>query len=330
MTTANTPSTKPTKQPAHGWLVLDKPGGITSMQAITAIKRTLPRQKIGHAGTLDPLATGILPIALGEATKTIAYIQHASKEYDFTMTWGEARDTDDAEGKCIATSPIRPSREAIAAILPQFRGAIWQTPPVYSAIKQNGKRAYALARKGTPPRLAPRQVTIHALTMTDHQADTTRFSATTGKGVYIRALVRDIAKACGGVGYISLLRRTRVGGFGLDQAVSLNAIARLNHTPGKKPLDKHASGMLLHPCLLPLESALVNLPAVTLAADEVQQLRYGQAISMDGKSQATPAGVHACIVGMYDGCAVALMRLCPNTHTAQPVRVFHAHATLPH
>ncbi|MCG8621679.1 MAG: tRNA pseudouridine(55) synthase TruB [Proteobacteria bacterium] len=324
------------KHAIHGWLVLDKPRNMTSTQAVAKIRHHLRPQKIGHAGTLDPLATGILPIALGEATKTIPYTMRAKKEYDFTMAWGEARDTDDGEGKCIATSSIRPSRDAITASLAKFTGRIWQTPPVYSAIKQDGKRAYALARAGKPPQLSPRQVTIHALTLTAHNPsdETTRLCATTGKGVYIRALGRDIARACGSEAYISGLRRLRVGGFDSTHAIAFNTIEKL----GEKLVDKTDAHALLHPYLLPLESALADMPQMALRECEVTQLRHGQAISMDGKPQLVmkPEGTiydessdsseHSeCIVGMYEGHAVALMRAQPHAHIAKPVRVFNPH-----
>src|SRR3954469_11139562 len=183
--------------PVHGWVILDKPAGMTSTQAVAAVRRIFNAHKAGHAGTLDPLATGILAIALGEATKTVPYVQDAEKEYRFTATWGEARDSDDSEGKVTGTSPVRPTREAIEAILPRFTGTLTQVPPAYSAIKVDGERAYDLARDGEEVVLEARQVEVFEARLLGVTEDTAEFEILCGKGTYVRSWVRDIALALG-------------------------------------------------------------------------------------------------------------------------------------
>jgi tRNA pseudouridine55 synthase len=255
------------KIPVHGWLVLDKPIGLTSTQALGKARRLLGGKKVGHGGTLDPLATGILPLAFGEATKLIPYVMDGDKEYEFTVRWGEARNTDDAEGEVTAQSPTRPAREDIVAALPRFIGNIEQTPPVFSAIKLQGERAYDLARAGKPPELAPRAVTIHAfelLGMPD--ADRARFRAACGKGMYVRALARDLALSLGTYGHVEALRRTRVGPFELQGAASFEALEQLAN-------DGKAES-----ALLPLTAALGKMPTLALTATEAHRLRAGQSV----------------------------------------------------
>ena len=205
----------------NGWLVLDKPLGLSSAQGVAAVKRLLrthglPVPKIGHGGTLDPLATGVLPIALGEATKLAGRMLDATKGYSFTVAWGTSTATDDREGAVIASSEVRPDEPAIRATLPAFTGPIVQTPPAYSALKVDGERAYKRARAGEVIELAPRHLTIHALDLIDHDADAATFAVTCSKGTYVRSLARDIALALGTVGHVSMLRRTRAGPFTLD------------------------------------------------------------------------------------------------------------------
>jgi len=197
--------------PVHGWVILDKPSGVTSTQAVATVRRIFNAQKAGHAGTLDPLATGILAIALGEATKTVPYVQDAAKIYRFTATWGEARDTDDAEGKVTGTSEVRPDKSSIEAILPRFTGPLTQTPPAYSAIKVAGERAYDLARQGEEVTLEPRQVQVYEARLVEAKTDQAVFEILCGKGTYVRSWVRDVALALGTLGYVSQLRRTRIG-----------------------------------------------------------------------------------------------------------------------
>jgi tRNA pseudouridine55 synthase len=259
---------KPSGAPIHGWLVLDKPLGMSSSQGVAAVRRLLGAAKAGHGGTLDPLATGILPIALGEATKTVAWAMAGRKTYRFALRWGEARDTDDAEGKTVATSAARPDRAAIAAALPSFLGTHWQRPPAYCALKVAGERAYDLARGGETVELAPRPVEIDALRLLDlPDADHAEFEALVGKGTYIRALARDLGETLGTHAHVTALRRLAVGPFGLDRAISLENLAALGHSAAA---SSH---------LLPVETALDDIPALALTEDEARRLRCGQAVT---------------------------------------------------
>ena len=258
----------------HGWLVLDKPLGMSSSRAVSAAQRVFDARKAGHGGTLDPLATGILPIAFGEATKTVAWAMAGRKTYRFRIRWGEARDTDDGEGAVIGESAVRPTAEAIAAVLPRFTGAIQQVPPAFSALKLAGQRAYDLARAGAAVRLESRTIEIAALRyLGASDADHADFEAETGKGAYIRALGRDIALALGTVGHIALLRRTRVGPFGEAQAISLDNLIALGHSPA-------AFGHLL-----PIETALDDIPALALTEAEASRLRHGEAVPLAADDQ---------------------------------------------
>ncbi len=253
-----------------GWLILDKPAGITSTQAVNKVKRALDAQKAGHGGTLDPLATGILPIALGAATKTVPYVMDGTKRYHFTIRFGEARDTDDAEGAVTAISDVRPSDEQINAALPALTGAIMQIPPAFSAIKVEGERAYDLARAGAPPELSARPAQVDRFALIGRpDADTAEFEVESGKGVYMRSLARDLARACGTVGHIIVLRRLRVGPFDMNMAVTLD-----------KLLDPAYPPSLLAEFVRPLETALDDIPALALTAVEIQAFSNGQAISL--------------------------------------------------
>ncbi len=253
-----------------GWLILDKPQGITSTQAVNKVKRALDAQKAGHGGTLDPLATGILPIALGAATKTVPYVMDGTKRYHFTLSFGEARDTDDAEGAIIATSPNRPSNAEIEAVLPRFRGLIMQKPPSFSAIKVDGERAYDLARAGAPPELPPRPAQVDSFELIGRpDDDTAEFEVTSGKGVYMRALARDVALACNTVGHITVLRRLRVGPFLESMAIPLDRLLDPAHTPPA-----------LAEFVLPVETALDDIPALAATGAEFHALSQGQAINL--------------------------------------------------
>ena len=256
----------------HGWIVLDKPVGLGSTQAVSAVKRALreagePKTKVGHGGTLDPLASGVLPIALGEATKVAGRMLDASKAYDFTIRFGEETDTLDAEGQPIATSAVRPTRDDVEAILPRFTGVIEQVPPAYSALKIDGKPAYARARGGEEVVLKVRNVTIEELRLLECTPDAITLSATVSKGTYIRSLARDIAQALGTVGHVSYLRRTRAGPFGLESAISLDFLAELG-----KARD-------LTRAVLPLEAALDDIPALPVTPGQAQLLRHGQRLA---------------------------------------------------
>jgi len=253
-----------------GWLILDKPAGITSTQALNKVKRALDAQKAGHGGTLDPLATGLLPIALGAATKTVPYVMDGTKLYHFTIRFGESRDTDDAEGAVTATTTTRPTDAQIHAALPAFRGTIMQIPPAFSAIKVDGERAYDLARAGAPPELAPRPAQVDKFDLIGRpDENTAQFEVASGKGVYMRALARDLAIACGTLGHITVLRRLRVGPFTENMAVSMDTILDPSHTPQN-----------LAELVRPIETALDDIPALALTATEAHALSQGQAISL--------------------------------------------------
>lgn len=256
-------------RPVHGWIAVDKPGGLTAAKVVARIKRALDAQKVGHGGTLDPLATGILPIALGEATKTVSYAMDATKIYTFEVTWGAATDTDDSDGRVIRTSPHRPAAADVAALLPRFTGAISQVPPDYSAVKVEGRRAYDLARRQETLVLAPRTVEVRRFALTaapdpDHAA----FEVECGKGTYIRALVRDLALALGTEGHISALRRTRCGPFAEDEAISLEKLEALGH---KAAASEY---------LLPVKTVLDGIPALALTDEEARRMSLGQAIAL--------------------------------------------------
>jgi tRNA pseudouridine55 synthase len=253
--------------PVHGWVVIDKPVGVTSTQAVAIVKHVFEAQKAGHAGTLDPMATGVLAVALGEATKTVPYAMEAEKTYRFTASWGEARSTDDAEGKIIATSDQRPTRAEIEAALPAFTGALSQTPPVYSAVKVEGERAYDLARDGETVVLEPRLVLVRQarlLAMPD--PDHAEFEIHCGKGTYVRAWVRDLAMALGTYGYVSELRRSRVGAFRVEDATPLETLKGFMHSPAA---FEH---------LRPLSTALDGIPALAVTGPDAVRLRSGNPI----------------------------------------------------
>ncbi|MDB2682624.1 tRNA pseudouridine(55) synthase TruB [Alphaproteobacteria bacterium] len=257
--------------PVHGWINLDKPIGLTSTQAVGKVRRFLNAQKVGHAGTLDPLATGVLPIALGEATKTIPYIQDAFKTYEFTVSWGEQRDTDDSEGEIVATSDSRPTQEAIEDALPCYIGEIEQTPPRFSAIKINGQRAYDLARDGEEFEIKSRIVFVESLELLKVGADSADFVMTCGKGTYVRSLGRDLALKLGTYGYISALRRSGVGSFTTQSAISLDKLEEMGNIAARNQ------------ALLPLEVALDDIPALPLKGDEAARLKNGQVLKFTSR-----------------------------------------------
>ena len=254
--------------PIHGWLIVDKPAGVTSAGVVGKVRRLTGAAKVGHAGTLDPLATGVLPLAFGEATKTVAYAMDRTKVYRFTARWGEARSTDDSEGAVTETSDIRPTRDEIEAALPSFIGVLEQVPPAYSAVKVEGQRAYALARADKPVKLEPRRIRIDEFRLLGiPDADHAEFEVISGKGAYMRSLARDIALALGTVGHIAALRRIAVGPFREDAAISLDKLAALGHSA---PLSE---------LLLPVETALDDIPALALTEAEGQSLRHGQSVA---------------------------------------------------
>ena len=289
-------------QALSGWVILDKPLGLGSTTAVSAVKRILrqagePKTRVGHGGTLDPLASGVLPIALGEATKLAGRMLDATKAYDFTITFGEATDTLDREGKIVATSDIRPTLARIESILPHFTGEIEQVPPAFSALKIDGKAAYARARAGEVVEMKPRSVTIHELRVVETGEDHATLSATVSKGTYIRSLARDIAHALGTVGHVSYLRRTRAGPFGLESAISLDF------------LEEAAKARALTRTVLPLSAALDDIPALPVTPDQAQLLRHGQRLTgfpaKPGLSLATLEGTPVALVeASVDGLRV--------------------------
>ena len=270
----------------HGWLVIDKPQGITSARAVALVRRATG-VKVGHAGTLDPLATGVLPLALGEATKTVQFAAAGRKRYRFRIRWGIARDTDDCEGAITAESPVRPDAAAIAAALPRFIGSIRQRPPAFSAIKIAGRRAYALARAGRPAEMAPRPVQIAELNLISVvDPDHADFAAAVGEGTYIRALARDLAEALGTRGHIAELRRLAVGRFTEAQAISLDSAVSLGHS------------LAAFGHLLPIETVLDDIPALALTATEAARLRHGQRVTPQDR------GERARLARIEDGAIV--------------------------
>jgi tRNA pseudouridine55 synthase len=265
------------KQDVHGWVIVDKPVGMTSTYAVGIVKRLFCAKRAGHAGTLDPLASGCLPIALGEATKTVPFVMEGKKSYRFTVRWGEARDTDDAEGRVIETSVARPDAAAIAAILSRFIGTIAQVPPRFSAVKIEGERAYDLARDGEAVDLAARPVTIHRLDLVETpDADHAVFEAECGKGAYVRGLARDMGRALGCFGHVAALRRTSVGPFGEPAMISLEALEALWHRAA-------AGEASLADALEPVETALDDIPALAVSRADAARLQRGQAVLLRGR-----------------------------------------------
>jgi len=296
----------------HGWLVIDKPEGITSARAVALIRRATGA-KTGHAGTLDPLATGILPLALGEATKTVRFAAAGHKRYRFRIRWGVARETDDREGAITAESSVRPDIAAIEAALPRFTGVLQQRPPAYSAIKIAGRRAYALARAGRPPDLPPRRIEIAELCLSGMpDPDHADFAAVVGEGTYIRSLARDLAEALGTLGHVVELRRLAVGRFTETQAISLDSAVALGHSLA-------ASGHLL-----PIETVLDDIPALALTATEGARLRQGQRVTpQDERERERLARIDdGVIVGArVDRLLIALARI-EDGHL-RPVRIIN-------
>ena len=288
--------------PLNGWIILDKPVGIGSTKAVGAVKRALreagePKTRVGHGGTLDPLASGVLPIALGEATKLAGRMLDATKAYDFTIRFGEETDTLDLEGKVVATSGVVPSRADVEAILPRFTGAIRQTPPAFSAMKIDGKRAYELARAGQEVAMKERDVTIHALSLVDVGDRVATLSATVSKGTYIRSLARDIARALNSVGHVTMLRRTKAGPFTLERAISLDFLADA------------AKARQLTRTVLPLQAGLDDIPGLPVTPEQAQLLRHGQQLfgipAVPGLHLATMGSTPVALVEVSDdGCKV--------------------------
>ena len=300
-------------QQVHGWLNLDKPLGLSSSQAVSRVQRAFNAKKAGHGGTLDPLATGILPIAFGEATKTAAYAMDGAKTYCFGVRWGEARSTDDREGEIIETHDHRPAVQQIESSLAAFVGTIEQIPPRYSAIKIDGRRAYDLARRDEAVELKSRRVEVRELRLVDlPDADHAVLSVICGKGTYVRALARDLAHHLDTVGHVDWLRRTAVGPFTEADAISLDKIEALGHIPPDSNL------------LMPIETVLDDIPALALTVQEAQRLKHGQSVSVLPVAHRSPfkeieQGGTVC--AMSDGRLVALARIADGG--IHPVRVMN-------
>ena len=296
-----------------GWICLDKPYDFGSTQAVGKVRWLFKAQKAGHAGTLDPLATGVLPIALGEATKTVPFMMDADKAYRFTLEWGRSTTTLDREGETTATSDVRPTREQVEAALPAFVGEIQQVPPDYSAVKVDGERAYDLARAGTAMALKPRTVTIHSARVSAvPDADHIEIEVECGKGTYVRAIVRDLAERLGACAHVSQLRRTRVGPFGEDRAITLENLENLSHKAA------------LPEVLLPVETALDDIPALAVTAEDAFRLAQGRPIVLVPRQvetlKARLTGGSRLVSAMDGNRLVALAEM--RAGRLNPVRVF--------
>ena len=304
--------------PVHGWVILDKPEELSSSRAVGIVRRVFNAAKAGHGGTLDPLATGILPIALGEATKTVSFAMHGAKSYEFTLQFGSQTSTDDREGEVIATSDNRPERAAIEAALPGFTGEIDQRPPIFSAIKVDGRRAYDIARNAVAdgpdslPKLESRPVVVDRLELRDADAGSATFFVACGKGTYIRSLARDLAVALGTVGHVSRLRRLSVGPFDESDAISLAFLEKL----------EHSAAAFEH--LKPVTSALDDIPALPVSAGEAAKLRHGQTLpALSPATQARFAEVVAAGTGVAIAGSVPVALVSVKAGQLHPLRVFN-------
>ena len=307
------------KNDISGWVNLNKPAGMTSNDALMKLKRALNFPKIGHAGTLDPLASGVLPVALGEATKLVSYMMEDDKVYLFTVTWGEQRTTDDMEGEVMVTSDVRPTEEQIRATLPAFTGRIMQKPPTFSAIKIDGQRAYDLARAGKEFEIEARPIDVYELDLVSFDEATATFRAVCGKGTYVRSLARDIARKMGTYGYVSTLIREAVGPFSLETAISLDIAAQND--------DNSA----LESAVLPVETVLDDIPVLSVNDQEAVRLKNGQKLTFIARPQMQrllDAGLQVgqgtepgLAIAMYQGKPLAILEVAGVE--AQPVRVFN-------
>lgn len=283
-------------RPVSGWVVLDKPVGLGSTEAVSKIKWLFQAEKAGHAGTLDPLASGMLPIALGEATKTVPYVQDGAKIYRFTVAWGEERSTDDLEGPVTKTSDKRPAEDEVRALLSNYTGVILQVPPQFSAIKIAGERAYDIAREGTAVEIPPREVEIARLDIVSHEADRTIFEVECGKGTYVRSLARDMGRDLGCFGHIADLRRTEVYPFTADDFVTLEELEAAVPPPPQEGEERPAGARFaaLDDLLVDTLSALESLPQVPVGDDAANRIRLGNPVVVRGRDAPVEAD-EACI-----------------------------------
>ncbi|MBP5352197.1 MAG: tRNA pseudouridine(55) synthase TruB [Alphaproteobacteria bacterium] len=289
-----------------GWLIIDKPQGMGSTQVVGKTRYLLQAKKNGHTGTLDPFATGVLPIAFGEATKLVPFVTDGKKEYEFTLKWGEKTDTGDTEGEVIARCDKVPNHDEIIAALPHFIGKITQVPPVYSAIKINGQPAYKLARKGENVEIKPREVEIYALELLEEMPDSARFRVECSKGTYIRTLGKDIAEYLGTLGYLTALRRTKCGNFDLKSKILLDSLEKIEYVENRRQL------------LLPLETSLRDIAEIAVTAEDAKKLSMGQGISPKNYSVSAQENLAAA---EFDDCLIALVQI--GEKKISPIRVFN-------
>jgi len=296
--------------PIHGWLIIDKPLEMSSNAVVGKARWLTKAQKVGHGGTLDPLASGVLPLAFGEATKTVSYAMDGEKTYQFEVTWGESRTTDDAEGTVVHQSDKRPTRAEIEAVLPQFIGRIDQIPPKYSALKINGERAYKLARAEAELEMTARTVDVHDLRLVEcPDSQRAVFEVDCGKGTYVRSIARDLGAVLGCYGYVSLLRRTKVGPFTLGDAISLDSLEKIVHSEA------------LFESLLSLKTVLDDISALALDAEEARKIRHGMALSRSRLPTADDLSENAVVLLMEAETPLALARV--DGSTVKPFRVFN-------
>ncbi|MEE8439576.1 MAG: tRNA pseudouridine(55) synthase TruB [Micropepsaceae bacterium] len=295
-------------EPVHGWVVLDKPEGITSTQAVARVRRALNAQKAGHAGTLDPLATGVLAIALGEATKTVPYVMDGQKNYRFTARWGIATDTDDSQGEVTERCEVRPGKEEILARIPDFVGEISQVPPRFSAVKVEGARAYDLAREGAEFTLKARNITIHKAELVEiPDPDHAVFEMECGKGSYVRAWVRDLGRALGSCGHVVALRRLQVGSFFVESAISLESLEALGHSPAA--LEQ----------ILPISTALDDIPALAVTGSDSVRLRSGNPILIRAPQLARLTAAREASGTASEGASIQGLTVFLSTAKGEPI-----------
>ncbi|MBR1826008.1 MAG: tRNA pseudouridine(55) synthase TruB [Alphaproteobacteria bacterium] len=293
-----------------GWLVIDKPRGMGSTQVVGKTRWLMHANKNGHTGTLDPFATGVLPIAFGEATKLVPFVTDGEKEYEFVVEWGAQTDTGDVEGKIIATSDKIPNREEIMAAIPHFIGKITQIPPIYSAIKINGQEAYKLARKGQTVEMPAREIEIYALDLLEKREKSAKFRVRCSKGTYVRTLGADMAQYLGSCGYLSELRRTKCGNFSISDTILLDSLEKEEYIEQRRK------------SLLPIETSLRGIAEIAVSAEDARKLSMGQGISPKNYAGLKPVETAAAMLG---NCLIALVRI--DERKISPIRVFQNNIT---
>ena len=290
----------------NGWLIIDKPKGMSSTNVVGKTRWLMHANKNGHTGTLDPFATGVLPIAFGEATKLISFITDGDKEYEFVLKFGEQTSTDDTEGEVIATCPKIPTKEEVLSAIEHFIGEITQIPPVYSAIKINGKPAYKRARKGEDVEIPPRKVKIYALDLLEYNSDSVKMRVKCSKGTYVRTLGKDLALFLGTKGHLTELRRTQCGIFSLKDKILLENLEKIEYVEERRKF------------LLPTETSLRDIAEIAVSEDDAIKLSKGQCLSVKGYDVKASESLSAA---MCDDCLVALVRI--DDKKISPIRVFN-------